>query len=405
MCRVGLPRVEELYKQSGDKIEFIGVNIAVNENLQRIRRFIKETNLSFKNIYDKDHKVTKLFKVMQTPTNIIIDRNGVIKYKGKNVPDTVDVGGEKIALTLKVDKGKTRPESGKLWKDPYLGMEFIFVKGGCYKMGDTFGDGESDQRPAHGACVDDFYMGKYEVTVGQYIKFVTQRNTHHPEWLEKGNDFNVYTGSSDYYVKLGLTTKNYPIVGVSRHDATAFAMWLFQRTGKRYRLPTEAEWEYAARSRGKNYKYSWGDGELSGNVAIIKTCKSCDDGEASDKTLWVNYDDGYTYISPVGSFKPNELGLYDMTGNAWEWVHDWYGISYYKHSPKDNPKGPQSGKERVLRGGAWLSGPRCGRISFRNWFEPTHRDNYIGFRLIFSIKRVPNKTKALIMNKDNNKEE
>lgn len=147
-----------------------------------------------------------------------------------------------------------------------------------------------------------------------------------------------------------------------------------------YRLPTESEWEYAARSGEKGYKFSWGDGGPSGkrggNIA----------DEAMKRALsvtgaWEGYDDGYVYTAPVGSFDPNEFGLYDMTGNVWEWCWDWYGGDYYKNSPKKNPQGPSGGHSRVARGGSWNNKPNNVRAANRNNETPDNSNNNIGFRL------------------------
>ncbi|WP_459874754.1 formylglycine-generating enzyme family protein [Desulfothermus naphthae] len=251
-------------------------------------------------------------------------------------------------------------------------MEFVWVEGGCYEMGcGSWTDScYSDEKPVHTVCVDGFWMGKYEVTVGQYLKCVDEGACPVPEWLEKGNKYNIHTGSKKYYYgKLGraLTSKNYPIVGVSWNDARAFAKWLFRKTGRTFRLPTEAEWEYACRSGGKKVKYATSTGRLSHDLA--------------------NYDgtggrDRWEYTSPVGSFPANPLGLYDMSGNVWEWCEDWYDKNYYSRSPRNNPQGPSSGKYRVLRGGSWYNGPRGLRCAIRNWNGPVLRNYNFGFRLV-----------------------
>jgi len=173
---------------------------------------------------------------------------------------------------------------------------------------------------------------------------------------------------------------NHPVIHVSWNDAVAYCDWLSKKTGQNYRLPTEAEWEYAARSGDKNYKYSWGnfgpEGRKGGNIAdeSAKRIWDC-------SWLWEGYDDGYAYTAPVGSYEPNELGLYDMTGNVWEWCQDWYDVDYYKNSPQFDPKGPSSGSYRVLRGGSWIDLPIFVRCSFRYINVPDFRYSYSGFRL------------------------
>ncbi len=144
---------------------------------------------------------------------------------------------------------------------------------------------------------------------------------------------------------------------------------------------TEAEWEYAARSGGKEYKYSWGNGEPSGNIG---------DRTAKTELLGLkgveDYDDGYSYTSPVGSFKPNELGVYDMSGNVYEWVADWLNEDYYKKSPRNNPKGPENGYWKGLRGGSWNPFPGPVYTTSRRGNIPGSRGAWMGFRLAHPTK-------------------
>lgn len=243
--------------------------------------------------------------------------------------------------------------TGKTFKDPLTGMEFIFVKGGCFQMGNTFGDGESDEKPVHEACVDDLYIGKYEVTQKQWTDIM-------------GNNPSNFKSCD-----------NCPVEQVSWNDIQEYITKLNSKTGKNYRLPTEAEWEYAARSGGKNEKYAG----FSNESELYLYANFCDSNCDYDwKTK--NQNDGYKNTSPVGKFKPNGLGIYDMTGNVWEWVQDWYDDNYYKNSPKNNPRGPDSGQYRLLRGGSWRSVPGDLRASSRDWDGPAVRDIGGGFRLL-----------------------
>ncbi|MBA4349338.1 MAG: formylglycine-generating enzyme family protein [Thermodesulfovibrio sp.] len=259
---------------------------------------------------------------------------------------------------------------GGVFKDPTTGMEFIFVKGGCYQMGDSNGDVDSkevyfvskeegfeileqeklrkngkpfhhDDKPVHKVCVDDFYIGKYEVTQGQW----KERMENNPSSFKDCGD-------------------NCPVESVSYNDAQKFIQKLNSRTGKRYRLPTEAEWEYAARSRGKKEKWAG-------------TSNEYELGEYA----WYGDNSG-SKTHPVGQKKPNGLGIYDMSGNVWEWVQDRYDENYYKNSPRNNPQGPNSGQYRVLRGGSWYIIPRNFRATSRFWFEPSTRSYGYGFRLV-----------------------
>jgi sulfatase modifying factor 1 len=228
------------------------------------------------------------------------------------------------------------------YRDPATGMEFVQVKGGCYQMGDIFGDGEADEKPVHEVCVRDFYLGKYEVTQGQWKKVM-------------GTNPSNFKGGDEY-----------PVETVSYTDAREFIRKLNQMSGKSYRLPTEAEWEYAARSGGKREKWAGTSNE----------------SDLFDFAWFSSNSENKTH--PVGQKGPNGLGLYDMTGNVWEWVNDWYDKDYYKSSPKENPQGPRSEESKVFRGGSWRGDPGDERASNRGRSDPTARDISFGFRLGFT---------------------
>lgn len=225
----------------------------------------------------------------------------------------------------------------KRFKDPITGMEFVFIKGGCFEMGDTFGDGGVAEKPVHEVCVDDFYLGVYEVTQAQWERVM---------------------GSNPSYFKKG---GSYPVEHVSWHEVQGFIERLNQQSDRKYRLPIEAEWEYAARSGGKREKFAGTSRE----------------SELGDYAWYTSNSGGSTH--PVGQKKPNGLGLYDMTGNVWEWCADWYDEFYYRNSPKNNPTGPNSGPYRVLRGGSWTNSLGYVRASYRYWSDP---GGSLGFRLV-----------------------
>lgn len=227
--------------------------------------------------------------------------------------------------------------------DESTGMEFIFVKGGCYQMGSDEGLYLYNEKPVHEVCVDDFYLAKHEVTQGQWEKILGQNPA--------------------YFKKKG---ENYPVEQVSWDDAQNYLRQLNAKSGKEFRLPTEAEWEYAARSGGKLEKYSGSD-----NV---------------DMVAWYDGNAG-TGTHPVGQKQANGLGLYDMSGNVCEWTADWYETLYYLKSPRQNPTGPTSeSTTRVVRGGSWYDGPTLVRSSFRGGFRSQIRDKNIGLRLSLSAK-------------------
>ena len=244
------------------------------------------------------------------------------------------------------DKVKVKePESRQkqISKAPADGM--VFIKGGCFDMGDTFGDGGSDEKPIHEVCVDDFYLGEHEVTQG--------------EWKEvMGNNPSEFKNCGD----------DCPVETVSWNDVQHYIRKLNNKTGLNYRLPTEAEWEYAAREGGRRIKFA-GFSDEGDSSKYANFCDSnCDFGQKTG-----SQNDGYKNTSPVKSFKPNSLGLYDMTGNVYEWVSDWYGKDYYRNSPKDNPKGPGSGEFRALRGGSWSYKPEDLRATYRTRTIPDER--------------------------------
>ena len=193
------------------------------------------------------------------------------------------------------------------------------------------------------------------------MKFVNATKTHYPEWLEQGSKYNINTGADDYYKKF-LSNENHPIVGISWNDAKAYCDWLSREKNLTFKLPTEAQWEKAARG-ADGRKYPWGNNEPDGTLA--------------------NFDMKNGKISPVDSYPDgaSPYGLLDMAGNVWEWCNDWYGDDYYKNSPKDNPTGTKSGALRVIRGGSWGSDARYLRCAVRYLDRPSVRYNYLGFRL------------------------
>ena len=218
-------------------------------------------------------------------------------------------------------------------------IEMVWVSGGTFTMGATSeqgSDADSDEKPAHSVTLSGYYIGKYEVTQAQWKAVM-------------GNNPSSFTGD------------NLPVERVSWNEVQEFIKKLNQLTGKSYRLPTEAEWEYAARggSNSRGYKYSGSD-----NVGSV---------------AWY-YDNSGSTAHPVGSKSPNELGIYDMSGNVWEWCQDWYGD--YSSSSQRNPKGPASGSLRVYRGGCWGNSAWLCRVSYRYFDSPDFRNCNLGFRLV-----------------------
>ena len=238
-------------------------------------------------------------------------------------------------------------ESDQRYKD------MVYIPGGFLNMGSKF---QNDEKPIHRVYVDGFYMDKYEVTVAEYREFCKATRQSMPKQPYWNDD-------------------KHPVVNVSWNDARIFAKW------KGKRLPSEAEWEYAARGGTKGHYYAWGNRnpfrKRGGNIA--------DEALRSEKPfwrIWKSYYDGFPYTAPIASFYPNYFGLYDMTGNVWEWCSDWYGEKYYAISPERNPKGPDKGSHKVLRGGSWNFSPRDILTTRRLHYRPGVILDYIGFRCV-----------------------
>lgn len=233
--------------------------------------------------------------------------------------------------------------SSKTQIDPTTRMEFVFVQGGCYYMGDNFDDKYVDEKPLHEVCLDDFYIGKYEVTQGEYKKVIGTN----PSIFKKGD--------------------SYPVENISWPDSQTFIKRLNKQSSKNYRLPTEAEWEYAARSRGKKERYPG--------------------GHSVDSVAWHEGNSGLA-THKVGTKLPNGLGIHDMSGNVTEWCQDWFDMNYYKSSPRDNPKGSSlSGGRRIHRGGSWHQAAMNNRASYRGGCvsDKGHHRGHHGVRLVFPV--------------------
>ena len=218
-------------------------------------------------------------------------------------------------------------------------MEFVLIPAGTFQMGSNDSDAYDDEKPVHTVRITQpFYLGKYEVTQGQWQAVM-------------GSNPSRFTGDP-----------NRPVENVSWEDVQEFIRRLNSREGgATYRLPTEAEWEYAARA-GTTTRWSFGDDASQlGRYAWY-------DGNAGGQT------------HPVGQLQPNPWGLYDMHGNVWEWVQDWYGK--YASGTAVDPAGPSSGSLRVDRGGSWVITARRCRSAHRNGVAPGLRDGYLGFRLL-----------------------
>jgi sulfatase modifying factor 1 len=238
----------------------------------------------------------------------------------------------------------------------------VYIPPGKFTMGSNDYD---DEKPPHIVYLDGYWMGKYEVTVKQYLQFVKDKKSHFPEWLEKGSKYSIETGNDDYYKKF-VSDENYPAVGISWDDAGAYCDWLSNKMGLNFSLPTEAQWEKAARGIDGR-KYPWGNKEPDGNLA--------------------NFDRKVLKVTPVGSYPGGSslYGILDMAGNVWEWCYDWYDERYYDNMPGINPTGPTSGSLCVVRGGSWGNQAINVRCAVRGGGRPSNRGYDAGFRLCMEV--------------------
>ena len=269
-----------------------------------------------------------------------------------------------------------------------IGMKLTLILAGEFMMGSPDGDKDAgnDEKPQHRVRITrPFYLGVTEVTRGQFRRFVdeTGYKTEAEKdgkggwcWNDEAKKFEGIPGLTWKNAGFEQTDEN-PVVNVSWNDAQEFIAWLSQKDRKTYRLPTEAEWEYACRA-GTKTKYFCGD-DPEGLAAVGNIA----DGTFREKNptwIWtIAARDGYIYTAPVGRYRANAFGLYDMHGNVFEWCQDWYDPEYYNRSPVDDPVSSTRVGSRLFRGGAWdVGGPPC-RSGYR--FFSNSRSSTIGFRL------------------------
>ena len=259
----------------------------------------------------------------------------------------------------------------------------VFVPAGEFIMGSPEDEGLDNEHPQRTVYLDAFYIGKYEVTNRQFSQFVeatgytTDAEKAGWGWAWTGEDWEEVEGA-DWRHPQGPGSSiedemDHPVVQVSWNDANAYCQWAGVR------LPTEAEWEKAARGTDGR-KYPWGNSAPDGSK--LNYCDvNCELGWKDSSV-----DDGYAYTAPVGHYEAGKspYGAYDMAGNVWEWVADWYDADYYSKAPDRNPQGPDSGEKRVLRGGSWFGYEGDARCADRYGGAPDVRISYFGFRVAAS---------------------
>jgi formylglycine-generating enzyme required for sulfatase activity len=255
----------------------------------------------------------------------------------------------------------------------------------------------ADELPQHKVRITRaFYLGQHEVTVGQFRRFVD--SGYRPESIADGtggygydpnrkvlpNEGEVFAGRDPKYSWMNPGFKqgeDHPVTNVTWNDAVTMCQWLTEKEGAKYRLPTEAEWEYACRAGTETLYHNGNDVE-----ALIKVGNLYDADTVKNWPQWKEFalkgHDGYEFTSPVGKFAPNAFGLYDMHGNVWEWCNDYHDDNYYAKSPVDDPQGPAEGSVRVRRGGSWHTWPLYVRSSYRYTNTARTRYTLLGMRLV-----------------------
>lgn len=309
--------------------------------------------------------------------------------------------------------------------------DMTFISGGTFIMGDTLDEGYSDEKPVHLVSLGDFYVGKNPVTNGQYAAFLTSAINSEAIYIR---DDKVYGSDNDQLYcdtsnsspysqlylfvlldpspphniisrnflvkrKLGRSMADDPMIMVTWYGAAAYCNWRSEQEGREpcydlstgqfdfnrngYRLPTEAQWEYAARGGGTDSRFPWGD-TINHDHANYTAANNYgyDNSPHTIYTCHLTWagDEVFPYTSPVGTFPSNGYALYDMVGNVQQWCHDWYGP--YSSDSQTNPTGPATGKHHVVRGGGWNSLPDRCRITSRGCVKPVDNYNHVGFRIV-----------------------
>jgi len=285
---------------------------------------------------------------------------------------TVSVVAAAVAMLLPLLPAAAPP---KVANDGY--GDFVYVPAGSFRMGDNFGNGEDRERPVHAVELDAFYIGKYEVTNGEFRKFRDDPGYDDPNYWPNGHvvpkDQIPYWTQAQNHGGGTPDSDNYPVLGVNWDTATAYCNWVSAKTGKKYRLPTEAEWEKAARGTDQR-RFPWGN-EIDRGYANYTGAQKFDTGQL------VGFYDGSKRGDLQTHSNASPYGAFDMAGNIMEWCQDWYSRSYYSVSPRKNPKGPEKGAYKVLRGGTFFMDPAELRSYARTAAWPSFQSHrMIGFR-------------------------
>ncbi|MFO1064554.1 MAG: formylglycine-generating enzyme family protein [Pirellulales bacterium] len=352
---------------------------------------------------------------------VIIDSSSYPKQHDAAESPTAKQFGRRFYFAVSLAIAILLPISSSVGDEPpaktstnTIGMRLTYIPSGEFVMGssESVADRQrdfpqyeterldlADERPAHKVRITrGFYFGTFEVTRGEFRKFVEQSGRtseaesdgtggygYEPNRPTTGDAFAGRDTRYSWRDAGFPQTDEHPVINVTWSDAVAMAEWLSKREGKTYRLPTEAEWEYACRA-GTNTRYSIGDDPKKlADAAVFY--------DADTVTLFPQWKpfalaehDGFLFTAPVGSKHPNAFGLYDMHGSVWEWCSDWYAEDAYARSASEDPRGPSEGSERVRRGGSWHSWSYYCRSSFRNYNTPESRYPLLGFRLVMETE-------------------
>ena len=342
-------------------------NLVLAENLSRVRT--KIIRASTTNV-DAE---AEMWEMAKHSTNISDIEDFLQAFPAGELSPVAQLKLKQLKRKMKIvedmEIAKTKPNKTRVTFSNKDKAKMEWIPSGTYLMGagkNEIDDSMRFAKPTHKVELNGFYMDAYEITVGQYKKFLAE--TGHralPDWVSQISP-----------------TDGHPVVGVSWHDAVSYCQWV----GKR--LPTEAEWEYAARGGLSGKRYPWGDPAPNGSQ-----CNYADKNantvltEINEEWTWSNMqvNDGYAKCAPVGRYEPNGYGLYDMGGNVSEWCADWYGKFYYKNTTSKNPLGPNSGTTRVLRGGSWPNSVKYIHVANRNDSNPDDRNSNCGFRCVLDL--------------------
>jgi len=262
---------------------------------------------------------------------------------------------------IPLKKGPTVPKAIDTYINPQNDSKMIYIPGGTYNVGRN--NSLPDEKPEHRVTISPFYIDQYEITNLKYNLYIEKIGGIKPKYYDNA-DYNL---------------PNYPVVGISWNEATDYC-----KMAAGGRLPTEAEWEIATGESKKNLEFNSNFEEANfkkqGNFSEFSAIPNIN--PTKSQFSFVPISDGFLNASPVGSFEPNKYSLYDMKGNALEWVSDWYQEDYYSITSPNNPKGPETGEFHVAKGGAWFFNINDSYASKRYIIKPNSRLFYLGFRCV-----------------------